>query len=284
MQVFDLFNEHINPSSIDYFLQQFSKNYALTEKLLLDHILQSPVVHADETKINILGTNHYGWVLTDGIHVIFWLTQTRETTLLQEMLKNYKGVLVSDFYGGCDAFACRQQKCLVHLLRDLNDDLWKNSFNQEYENFVAKVRDLIAPIFDDVYKYGLKKRHLGKHLKTVSQFYDRTISIQSKCELIETYRKRFERYRASLFTFLELDGIPWNNNMAERAIRHLAVQRKISGFFNKAGAERYFILLGISQSCRFQNKSFLRFLCSGLVDVDGFNERRHLPLNGKPSV
>ena len=35
-------------------------------------------------------------------------------------------------------------------------------------------------------------------------------------------------YRESLFTFLTQDGIPWENNMAERAIRQLAVQRKIA--------------------------------------------------------
>ena len=51
----------------------------------------------------------------------------------------------------------------------------------------------------------------------------------------ETYQKRFDRYRDSLFTFLTQDGIPWENNMAERAIRQLAVQRKISGIVLQAG-------------------------------------------------
>jgi hypothetical protein len=77
--------------------------------------------------------------------------------------------LVSDFYGGYDTFACRQQKCLVHL-RDINEDLWKNPFNQEYEKFLAKGSNLFVPVFDDVYKYGLKKRHLGKHAKAVDRF------------------------------------------------------------------------------------------------------------------
>lgn len=281
MEIFDLFNEHLSEASIDSFIQQFAKNHAHTEKNILKKILQSDFIHADETKINIQGINQYAWVLTDGTHVVFWLTETRETTVLQELLKDYKGILVSDFYGGYDAFTCRQQKCLVHLLRDLNEDLWKNPFNLEYEKFVAEVSNLFALIFDDVYKYGLKKRHLGKHVKSVNRFYERTISVHSKCELVEKYSKRFERYRDSLFTFLEGDGIPWNNNMAERAIRHLAIQRKISGYFTKAGAERYLLLLGIAQSCRFQNKSFLRFLLSGEMDVDKFNEKKHLPLNGK---
>jgi len=31
-------------------------------------------------------------------------------------------------------------ECLVHLIRDLNDDLWKNPFDDELEEFVAAVR------------------------------------------------------------------------------------------------------------------------------------------------
>ena len=80
---------------------------------------------------------------------------------------------------------------------------------------------------------------------------------------VRTYQKRLQRYRQSLFTFLDYDGIPWNNNMAERAIRHLAVQRKISGTFFASVAPQYLLLLGLAQTCRFQGKSVLKFLLSG---------------------
>jgi hypothetical protein len=36
------------------------------------------------------------------------------------------------------------------------------------------------------------------------------------------------------------------------------------------GARTYLRLLAISQSCRFQEKSFLQFLLSGVKDVDAF--------------
>ena len=58
--------------------------------------------------------------------------------------------------------------------------------------------------------------------------------------------------------------------MAERALRHIAVQRKISGSFGKDGVLQYLLLLGVTQSCRFQNKSLLKFLLSEEVDVDKF--------------
>ena len=73
-----------------------------------------------------------------------------------------------------------------------------------------------------------------------------------------------------MFTFLEYDGIPWNNNMGERALRHLTVQRKISGSFYESLAPAYLLLLGLAQTCRFQDKSLLKFLLSGEKDLDAF--------------
>ena len=95
-------------------------------------------------------------------------------------------------------------------------------------------------------------------------------------ETTTRFRKRFERYRESLFCFLENDGVPWHNNTAERALRHLAVQRKISGSFSEKGAGDYLRLLGIAQTCRFQRKSFLGFLLSKSRNVDEYKERARL--------
>jgi hypothetical protein len=271
----DLFSEHLTKATIVNFVRNVADHYASTEGHLLARILASPFVHVDETKINIQGTNNYVWVLTNGIHVVFRLTETRETTLIQEMLSGYKGVLVTDFYGGYDAVVCRQQKCLSHLIRDLNDDLWKNPFNSELELFVAAVRDVLVPIFEDVKKYGLKARNLRKHKHMVKQFYTSCIVKHLyECKIVAKYQKRFIRYRDSLFLFLEQDAIPWNNNAAERAIRHLAVQRKISGSFYRDLTNKYLRLLGIGQTCRFQEKSFLHFLVSGKKDVDQYRERK----------
>ena len=270
-----LFAEHVNASSVNEFVEQFAAKYAHTDRLLLAAICCSPVVHVDETKINIRGTNQYVFVLTDGRHVVYRLSPTRETVLVHDILQGYDGVLVSDFYGGYDSMKCRQQKCWGHLLRDLNDDLWKNPFLEEYERFVVQAGDLILPIFQDVLTFGLKCRYLRKHIKCVDRFYRQHIDgSRSNSEIVFKYQKRFERHRDSLFLFLTQDGIPWNNNMAERAILQLAVQRKISGSFWEQGAVRYLRLLGIAQSCRFQDKSFLRFLLSEEKDVDAFKDRK----------
>jgi hypothetical protein len=257
------------------FLGYLADYYAATEKAILQAILTSDCVHVDETKINIQGVDHYVWVFTDGKHVVFRMTETREADIVREVLAGYQGVLISDFYPGYDSMPCRQQKCLVHLIRDINDDLWKAPFDKELETFAVEVQALLVPILLDVEHYGLKAWHLRKFLKNVERFYDKhIIGREYKSEPVRTFQKRFDRYRESLFTFLTQDGIPWENNMAERAIRQLAVQRKISGSFFKRVAPQYLLLLAISQTCRFQGKSFLKFLLSKETDLDSFRRTR----------
>jgi len=262
-------------SSLVYFVGNLAGYYAPTEAAILQAILKSDFVHVDETKINIQGVDHYVWVFTDGKHVIFRMTETREADIVREVLAGYQGVLVSDFYPGYDSMPFRQQKCLVHLIRDLNDDLWKAPFDKELEIFAVEVQALLVPILVEVDRYGLKAWHLRKFLKNVDKFYNKHISGREyTSEPVRTFQKRFDRYRESLFTFLTKDGIPWENNMAERAIRQLAVQRKISGSFFKRVAPQYLLLLAISQTCRFQEKSFLKFLLSKETDLDSFRQTK----------
>ncbi len=267
----EMFSEPIGLNSINNFLRYFSDEYSDSEKMLLEKALSSPFIHVDETPINIQGINQYVWTFTDGEHVIFKLTSTRESSIVHEILCEYSGILISDFYGGYDSVSCKQQKCWVHLLRDINDDLWKNPFDIEYENFVLKIKELILPIFEAIDRYGLKKRHLNKFNREIDRFYKSNITSKIyHSELVNKYQKRLERYQESLFTFLKYDSIPWHNNTAERALRHIAIQKKISGSFFESGATSYLTLLGIMQTCRFQEKSFLKFLVSGEKNVDAF--------------
>jgi|SRR5579871_3009206 len=280
----DQFNEQLSEGSIVNFLSSFARFYADTERLLIEHLLASPFIHVDETTINIQGVDHFVWVFTDGTHVVFRMTETREATIVHDFLSGYQGILISDFYPGYDSAKCRQQKCLVHLIRDLNNDLWKFPFDNEFETFILEVKNLLVPILTDVQKYGLKKKHLQKFSKQIDLFYERVISDRFyRSDLTVKYQSRFKRYRQSLFTFTEHDGIPWNNNMAERAIRHLAVQRNISKFFFKSVTPHYLLMLGIAQTCRFQKKSLLNFLLSGEKDVDLFKAtkvpKRSVPVN-----
>jgi hypothetical protein len=219
----ELFHETASEASIINFIESFAEDYRRTDSILLRRLRESPFVHVDETRLSICGVDHYVWVFTDGNHVVFRLTEARETAIVQQLLSSYQGVLVSDFYPGYDALPWRQQKCWVHLIGDLNDDLWKFPFDEELQSFVSSVKDLIVPILQDIDRWGLKARYLHKFTEQVDRFYKTAIDGREYVlDATKKYQKRFVRYRGSLFRFLEEDGIPWNNNTAERGIRHLA--------------------------------------------------------------
>src|SRR6266498_4284786 len=113
------------------------------------------------------------------------------------------------------------------------DDLLESPFDTELEFFALEVKNLIIPIMEAVQKYGLKKRNLYKFKQDIDRFYQRIINDKPyKYDLTKKYQKLFVRYHDSLFTFLEQDGMPWHNNTAERAIRHVAKQRAISTSFH----------------------------------------------------
>ncbi|MHA3771615.1 IS66 family transposase [Verrucomicrobiota bacterium sgz303538] len=269
--ILNLFHENINSQLANTIVDKVADDHLRTEARLLKRLLESPFLHVDETRLNISGVQQYVWVITNGSHVILRLSESRESIAIEGILGDYAGVVISDFYGAYDTLPCRQQKCLVHLLRDLNEDLYSHPFDHEYQTLVAALKALLLPIFADVEKFGLKRRNLRKHQPRVHRFYADYIEGGSSSELVSKYHKRFLRYRDSLFTFLENDGVSWNNNMAERAIRPLAIQRKISGAFTKRGATGHLRLLSIAQTCKFQSKSFLDFLRSGMKDVDAFS-------------
>jgi hypothetical protein len=268
------FHEEEPKHYISTLLKDAGTYYAETEQIIMHLLLQSPFIHADETPVNIRGMTQYVWVFTDGKHTIFKLTKTREATIVHEFLTDYHGILISDFYPGYDAVPCSQQKCWAHLIRDLNHDLWSVPFDTEFETFVAEVRNLIVPIMQAVQTYGLKKRYLQHFRKSVDHFYEVIVDKHWTSECVLTYQKRFIRYRESLFTFLQHDGIPWHNNTAENAIRHLAIQRDMSPSLYESVTRHYLVLLGIRQTCRSQGKSFFKFLFSGETDLDKFESRK----------
>jgi predicted RecB family nuclease len=269
------FNEKIGETSINYIIKTSGQYYEDTERNIIQNMLASPFIHADETSINIKGENQYVWTFTDGNNVVFKLRASREATVAHEFLADYNGTLISDFYPGYDSVQCQQQKCWVHLIRDLNDDLWGAPFNTEFESFVLEVRNLIIPIMETIQIYGLRKQKMSKFKKNVDFFYEKVIMNKNyKSDLTIVYQKRFIRYRESLFTFLEYDGIPWHNNTAETALRHLTIQENISRTFYESVTPHYLRLLGIRQTCRFQGKSFFKFLFSGETDLEKFEARK----------
>lgn len=241
---------------------------------ILQKIAAGRLVHADETKISIDGMSAFVWVLTSLEEVAYFYTETREGDVIQELLREFKGVLVSDFYTAYDSINCPQQKCLIHLMRDLNDDLLKQPFNEELKELVQEFAMLLKPMIETVDRFGLKAHFLRKHKVFVERFYNGLFKRGYQSEIAVHYKKRFEKNRDKLFTFLDYDGVPWNNNNAEHAIKAFArLRRVIGGTSTEKGIREYLTLLSICETCKYKGANFLDFLRSGEKDIDEFIEK-----------
>jgi hypothetical protein len=72
--------------------------YQQTYDKLLQKILQSHVMYVDETPFHMIHETVYAWIFTNGEEVVSMYRATREGDFLKELLKDFKGVLVSDFF------------------------------------------------------------------------------------------------------------------------------------------------------------------------------------------
>ena len=120
-------------------------------------------------------------------------------------------------------------------------------------------------------RWGLKTRFLRKHLLDVARFYKRISKIVYVSAAALKLKARLDKDRDKLFTFLSHDGVPWNNNNVEHAIKALArLRRAIEGLSTPRGIEEYLILLSVCQTCKYSGLDFLDFLRSGETDIGAF--------------
>jgi predicted RecB family nuclease len=272
----DLFGIAPSQGSICKLRRQAAEYYRPTYESLLSALRNGPFVHGDETKARVKDRDGdgYAWVFANPETVAYVYAPTREGDTVQQTLAGFKGVLVSDFYSAYDSLDCPQQKCLIHLIRDFNDDLLRHPFDGELKQQAARFAVLLQTVVATIDRYGLKKCHLNKHRKDVDRFYAAETPADYESELARHYQQRLLKYKDKLFTFLEHDGIPWNNNNGEHAVKAFATRRKLMGrAFVEAGIRDYLLLLSIYQTLRYRNLSFWQFLQSGETDIEAFCRR-----------
>ena len=252
-----------------------ARRYRQTLKGILARIVAGGLVHIDETEVKLHNSKGYVWVLASMEDVVYIYRPNRETDFLRDLLRDFKGVLVSDFYPGYESLPCEQQACLVHLIRDMNADLMGSPYDDEFKTIAAEFGKLLRSIVGTIDKYGLKKKHLHKHKAEVARFFRDLAARVYRSELAESYQKRLLKNEGRLFTFLDHDNIPWNNNAAEHAIKAFAHFRELyDGQMSEEGLSDHLVLLSVQQTCKYRGVSFLKFLLSREEDVRTFCERR----------
>ena len=259
----DIFDLDIPQPTIFRFKSSLRETLQPIYNRILAHLLTGSLLHIDETEVKLRGCKGYVWVFASMDAVYFEYRDSREAKFLGQLLDEFQGVLISDFFTGYDSLKCPQQKCLIHLIRDMNEDLLGNGFDGEYKDMAQRFAHLLQQIVKTVDKYGLKRRHFRKHRHDAVRFLK---SVEKACyssPIATKYQERMGKYGSRLFTFLDYDGVPWNNNNAEHAIKGFArVRRFADGRFTEDSIREYLVMLSVAETCGYQNIEVLRFLLS----------------------
>ena len=93
----EFFGIRVSRSELHMFKALMARYYENTYRTLLAKILAGNLLHLDETEVRLHVGKGYVWVFTNLEEVVYMYRPTREGDFLKELLKDFRGVLVSDF-------------------------------------------------------------------------------------------------------------------------------------------------------------------------------------------
>ena len=221
------------------------------------------VVYGDETVWRTDGKNNYLWTLTNATHTLYHMDRSRGGKVIVGLLgksfgREGNGKLVSDFYSAYDQVGGKQQKCLVHLLRELRDTTAKRPPLNGHPFFKACKR-LVREMLDlKRRRKELRARDYAHRVTLLENRLDRLKDRPWDDADAQRLAKRLRKYRDKLTTFLHEPEVDGTNNAAERALRPAVVFRKITGGSRSTqGARAWSILASVMRTAEQQGRDVL---------------------------
>lgn len=206
-------------------------------------VRSSDIVNIDETSMKVDGKKWWVWTFVTKTGVLYVIRKNRGKKVLEE-------VLGADFggYVGCDGwrsypnFTDNLQRCWAHLLREAK---WLSEHCDEGGGLYVGLKDL----FEDLTEALVGDPSLESRKKLVRLGKRRLRYWLNKCYVSEEAKAFIGKVRNGFrywFTFLLVEGLEATNNVAERALRELVVQRKIMGTLrNEKGARIYETMMSL---------------------------------------
>ncbi|MEX1042444.1 MAG: IS66 family transposase [Pirellulaceae bacterium] len=232
--------------------------------------LHSAVLHGDETGWRVNGKTHWLWCFCTQDLTYYMIDRSRGSpALMKFFVEEFSGTLVSDFWGAYNAVCCAdRQMCLVHLLRELEQTEKYKSPGEHWSAFSKKLRRLLG----DAIRLWRRKAEMPPE-EYASRRARLTMRLQS---LIDTawddknakrLIKRLRKYQNELFTFLDQDGVPFDNNHAERCIRPAMILRKNSyGNRSQRGADCQAVLMSVFRTLKQRGHDPIRTVVTALEE------------------
>jgi len=241
----DLHQVEISQGGIDEIMKRAGKWAVGKVEQIQDNIRQSKVIHCDETSNRIDGANAWEWVFCSVKSVLHVIRRNRSAEVIRDIMSDLSAeVWVSDCYGGqLKAPARQRQICMAHQLRALQHVL------------DAHPRLTWAHALRKLFQRAIEVHHQRNQM-TFEQFERQVTQIERNCDRLlhqdlappeaQKLQRRYLKYRSCLFVFLHRTDVEPTNNVAERALRHSVVHRKVTnGFRSQWGMKTYAALASV---------------------------------------
>jgi len=228
--------------------------------------LRGAVLHADETGWRVDGRTEWLWCFTNENVTYYMIDRCRGSPALKRFFtETFGGTLVTDFWSAYNRVVCgTRQVCLVHLLRELEKVTGRND-SEEWLSFAKKLRRLLHDAIRLAGREDVEGEEFARHRARLDERVSELVESEHGDGDARRLSKRLERYCESLFTFLDRDGVAFDNNRAEREIRPAVIMRKNS-YANKSdnGAEVQAALMSIYRTLKLRGHSPTRAVLDAL--------------------
>ena len=226
------------------------------EDNIKQQIIASPVVHFDETGMYV-DVSRWWLHVASTKYLTYYAAHPRRgkaATDEIDILPNFKGTAVHDCWNTYFKYKCDHGLCNVHHLRDLkaveelNIQKWTinmTSLLMEIKKTVD-IKKLVADKLEQNKINGFKKRYdriikAGLGQNPIAKVRDGTKKRgrikQSKAKnLLDRLKVHWRETLAFMYDF----SIPFDNSQAERDVRMMKVQQKISGTFRSVDGAKTF--------------------------------------------
>lgn len=121
--LFDDYGCEISPATLIRAENECFEGLEEFENVIKDALLQSFVIHCDETGLKIIGMRNWLHVACTANMTYYFAHPKRGSEAMDDMgiLPNYDGVIVHDFWKSYYKYLCNHGLCDTHLLRELTN-------------------------------------------------------------------------------------------------------------------------------------------------------------------
>jgi len=257
----DIFTIDIVEGTLVNINKDCSKRLELTMEEIREALKGAPVSHFDETGCSVEGKRIWLHVASTPEFTYFEIHNKRGREAMDDIgiLPDFKGRAIHDFWKSYLVYDCDHGLCNAHLLRELIF-LYEEQNQCWAENMIDCLLDIKEAV--DKAKDNGKNTLDNATTKKIEKDYDAIIEAGlAENPILKTSPKnkkgkrkrgrikktkaqnllcRFRDYKKEVLAFMYDFQVPFDNNLAERDLRMMKVQQKISGTFRSREGSKHF--------------------------------------------